>query len=520
MKRKKLVLVGFMGVGKSTAGAALASELGINFVDSDVIISERFGDRIQAREEEVILEILRGEAEVLALGGGALTSRTIRAEVDKHIPVYLEVSAEEAWRRVQKQKTNRPLADKWQDFLDLFDERTSTYEAVAYIKIPSGTTESDLSALLSAYSLTNKKVPKATRMLWAHTKNDNYPVYISKGLLGVAQELLGENKRYFLVTDEHVNAAHGEKLRRSLGKSLIGEFIIPTGERSKTLAQVEQILEAATGIGLRRGDTWIAFGGGVVGDLTGFCAATYQRGAPFVQIPTTLVGQSDAAYGGKTGVNLKTAKNYVGAFHQPAAVLVDTELLLSLPGEELSAGFAEVLKTALLAGGELWERVMEVHSIRETNIGNLDKVTEIVHLCAQVKTDIVASDECDENIRALLNLGHTFGHALEATTEYKQYGHGQAVAVGLLVALRLSEEVLGMNPQITTEVMNLLQRHELATTFVGPTTEELVTCMNKDKKNFGDETSWVLLSGIGDGKINCCVNEKLVTSVLTEFAMG
>ena len=184
------------------------------------------------------------------------------------------------------------------------------------------------------------------------------------------------------------------------------------------------MLGELTEAGARRDDLVLAFGGGVVGDLAGFCAATYQRGVPLVQAPTTLVAQVDSAYGGKTGVDLAAAKNYVGAFHMPIAVLTDPATLATLPAEELAAGFVEVLKTGLLAGGELWERVRGVGSLEPARLG------DVVFDCARTKIEIVAADERDSGKRAVLNLGHTVGHAIEAATGYARYRHGEAVGLG------------------------------------------------------------------------------------------
>ena len=204
------------------------------------------------------------------------------------------------------------------------------------------------------------------------------------------------------------------------------------GEEAKTLATAEGLLSELARAGVRRDDSLVAFGGGVIGDLAGFCAAVYQRGIPVVQVPTTVVAQVDSAYGGKTGVDLPEAKNYVGAFHQPAAVLADPAALQTLPRAELAAGFAEVVKTALIAGGRLWERVRAIESLDAT------AVAPLVFDCARTKIEIVAADEREGGRRAVLNLGHTVAHAIEVASGYGTYRHGEAVGLGLLAALRLS----------------------------------------------------------------------------------
>src|SRR5205085_1353708 len=223
---------------------------------------------------------------------------------------------------------------------------------------------------------------------------------------------------------------------------------IAPGEQQKTLAGAERVWRALVAAGATRADHLAALGGGVVGDLAGFCAATYQRGVPVVHVPTTLVAQVDSAYGGKTGVNLAEAKNYVGAYHQPATVLTDPSTLRTLPAEERAAGYAEVVKTALIAGGELWERVRS----GATDGTDLDTIVA----CARTKLAVVADDERDAGARQVLNLGHTVAHALETATGYARYRHGEAVALGLLATLRLSGQ-----DELRAEVSGLLEAHGL-----------------------------------------------------------
>ena len=229
--------------------------------------------------------------------------------------------------------------------------------------------------------------------------------------------------RAFCVSDEAVAALYGDRLGE-----LAATIAIAPGEQSKTLASAERVWQELVLAGMTRADHLVALGGGVVGDLAGFCAATYQRGVPVVQVPTTLVAQVDSAYGGKTGVDLPQAKNYVGVYHQPAGVIVDPDTLRTLPAAELAAGWVEVLKTALIAGGALWEAVS----------GGADVDAATILACARTKLAVVAEDERDAGRRQVLNLGHTLGHAIEAATGYGRYRHGEAVGLGLLAALRLS----------------------------------------------------------------------------------
>jgi shikimate kinase / 3-dehydroquinate synthase len=231
----------------------------------------------------------------------------------------------------------------------------------------------------------------------------------------------------------------------------------------------------------------LAFGGGVVGDLAGFCAATYQRGIALVQAPTTLVAQVDSAYGGKTGVDLAEGKNYVGAYHQPIAVLSDPRVLRTLPGEELAAGFVEVVKTGLIAGGDLWDRVRSIEAIDPASL------EDVIFECARVKVEIVAADERDGGRRAVLNLGHTVGHAIETATGYERYRHGEAVGLGLLAALRLSDA-----DGLRSEVEAILASHGLPISLdASVQTSRVIEAIGRDKKATEEGVGFVLLAEPG-----------------------
>jgi shikimate kinase/3-dehydroquinate synthase len=279
---------------------------------------------------------------------------------------------------------------------------------------------------------------------------------------------------------------------------------VPAGEQSKTLASAERVWHALVETGITRADHLVALGGGVAGDLAGFCAATYQRGVPVVQVPTTLVAQVDSAYGGKTGVDLPEAKNYVGAYHQPAGVLVDPDTLDTLPAAEAAAGWVEVLKTALIAGGSLWDSVSAGESVDERTI----------LACARTKLAIVAADERDAGRRQALNLGHTVGHAIESATGYGRYRHGEAVGLGLLVALRLSGR-----EDLRRQVAELLASHGLPVA-VSPAeapVEALIEAIGRDKKRTGAGVPFVLLTAPGEVRIGCEVAEAELRAALEEL---
>jgi len=248
-----------------------------------------------------------------------------------------------------------------------------------------------------------------------------------------------------------------------------------------------------------------ALGGGVVGDVAGFCAAVYQRGVGVVQVPTTLVSMVDSAYGGKTGVDLPEGKNYVGVYHQPRAVLADPRLLETLPAAEVAAGWAEVIKTALIAGGPLWSRVRR---------GDRTVDRDLVLACARTKLGVVARDERDAGRRQVLNLGHTVGHAIETATGYRRYRHGEAVGLGLLAALTLSGQ-----PELRSEVSDLLSMHELPTTLDPDVDHEVVlAAVQRDKKRRGGRVGFVLVEAPGEVRTGAPVAERDVRAALTELA--
>jgi shikimate kinase / 3-dehydroquinate synthase len=508
--RRALVLIGFMGAGKSTVARELAQALGVAALDSDELLAERLGHSparefelngeasFRAAEEALVCELLDGAlpGAVIALGGGSILSERVRTALEPHVVVLLDVQAERAWERVGAPESSagalgRPLARDREAFFALHAERDDLYQRHADAYVPSlalGDAARVLDALVALAA-----APAGTRLLWAQSASGDYPVLIGRGLLRAAGAPEGAElwpldrtrSRAFCVTDQAVGPLYCDQLSGLLGKIAIG-----SGEHEKTLAVAESVWAALIEAGVDRGDHLVALGGGVVGDLAGFCAASYQRGVPIVQIPTTLVAQVDSAYGGKTGVDLPQAKNYVGAYHQPAGVLVDPDTLESLPAAELAGGWVEVLKTALIAGGELWARVCTG--------ADLDDWTILA--CARTKLSVVAADERDGGRRQVLNLGHTVGHAIETATGYRRYRHGEAVGLGLLAALRLSGA-----EALREQVRELLLDRELPVSFDGASVEDVVAATARDKKRVGQTLPFVLLSEPGEPQTGCAV---------------
>ena len=385
---KHIALIGFMGAGKSTIGASVAELTARPFVDLDRLVERRQGEPIpelfrrgesefRASEEEALAEVLSGPEAVIALGGGAVLSPLNRARLRaRAFTVYLHVDTETAWERARG--SGRPLAQHEEDFRRLYESRQGVYEEAADA-VGRDADDVLLACLAVAVGPASGPVPGPTA----------------------------------LVADERVLELHPPPFEA-------GEtHTVPAGEAAKSLAVVERLWSE---LALGRDGTIVAFGGGSTTDVAGFVAATYLRGIAWTAVPTTLTGQVDAAIGGKTGIDTPHGKNLAGAFHFPQGVVIDPELLATLPERERRAGMAEVVKTGLLAGREVWRLPEE----------------EMIRACAAYKAAVVLSDPYEtEGRRTVLNLGHTFAHALEAGSGYR-VPHGEAVALGLLAALRLS----------------------------------------------------------------------------------
>ncbi len=507
--KPSLVFVGFMGAGKSTALRA-AREAGLPTVEIDELMEAAFGCTIaqaferhgeegfREREAEVVGSLLENAEDggAIALGGGSVLSPRIRAAMARHTVVWLQVDAAEAWRRIAH--SDRPLARDADTVGDLLATRLPLYEELADAVVPMGDRQIVRRALPALRELA--KLPAGTRLLWASAPGGEYPVLVGRGLIGCGWWPL--ESRRFVVTDRSVGPLYADRL-----EPVAGTVEIEAGETAKTLVNTEKVLRAMAREGMTRGDHVVALGGGVVGDLAGLVAHLYQRGVPVVQVPTTLVAQVDSAYGGKVGVDLPEGKNYAGAFQQPAAVIVDTEALRTLPPDELAAGFVEVLKTGLLAGGALWERVRGLERIDPAGLD------DVVFACARYKCAVVAADELDTGLRNVLNLGHTVGHAIESATGYTAYRHGEAVGLGLLAALRLSEA-----PGLRDEVETILDRHGLPTRLEVPIeVPEILDALGRDKKRTAAGVGFVLLRTPGKPEIGQLVDPGKVEQAVREL---
>lgn len=339
----------------------------------------------------------------------------------------------------------------------------------------------------------------------------SYPIVIGRGLLGGDADWSSyvHGPSCLIVTNETVAPLYADALRDSIHDKAIETVVLPDGEQHKTTDAVAQVIDRLVASGANRDVTVIALGGGVVGDIAGFAAACYMRGVAFVQVPTTLLAQVDSSVGGKTGVNHPGGKNLIGAFHQPQLVLIDTDTLSTLPEREMRAGMAEVIKHAAIVDEDYFSWLEEnVASILD---GEPAALARTIARSCEIKAAVVAEDEREHGKRALLNYGHTFGHAIENTAGYGRWLHGEAVAVGMLLAAELS----GLESAAAGRLRRLVEAVGLPTDLGDVDREAVLTAMQLDKKVLANQLRFILLRRLGEAYVTADVPAARVKDVLS-----
>ena len=328
-------------------------------------------------------------------------------------------------------------------------------------------------------------------------ENKGYSIYIGEKLLLKPQAFLGDHCKWIIITDSNIEKIYGDKIGQILDYLKPYKFIIPPGEESKNPNTMVNILSEMARLQFTRQDKIIAFGGGVVGDLAGFCASTYMRGIDFIQIPTTLLAQVDSSVGGKTGVNLPEGKNIMGAFYQPQLVLIDTALLKTLHCREVFSGLGEVIKYGIIHDYNFFKYIKD----NLTQVVNLSQeiMAYIIKRCCEIKAEIVSADEREKGIRKHLNLGHTIGHALETITNYSKYTHGEAVLIGMYYESIMARKMGMLENSYFEEITALIQGTGICLDINEFDQKELITIMGRDKKNTNNMVSFIL--PVGQGKV-------------------
>ncbi|WP_326940066.1 bifunctional shikimate kinase/3-dehydroquinate synthase AroKB [Actimicrobium sp. GrIS 1.19] len=529
-----------MGSGKTTVGRALARKLNKRFIDSDHEIEARTGASIplifeiegeasfRQREAEVIRELVTLDNVVVATGGGAILNPASRGLLAANgTVIYLRASVNSILQRTSHDR-NRPLlqtADPRQRIEELSREREPLYREIADIVIDTGRPNVQflVNAILNQLDQTGSSAANSAMPSHHHLSNPppaacadatvtlevslgdrSYPVAIGPALLDdvtlMARHVCGE--RAAIVTNTVVAPLYLERVTRTLaaaGKQVTA-IVLPDGEEEKTWANLMTIFDALLANKCDRKTTLIALGGGVVGDMTGFAAASYMRGVPLIQIPTTLLSQVDSSVGGKTGINHPLGKNMIGAFYQPRAVIADTATLDSLPARELSAGLAEVIKHGAIIDAEFFSWI-------EANMAallakDLAALAHAILRSCEIKVEIVRQDEREGGIRAILNFGHTFAHAIEAGLGYGTWLHGEAVGCGMVMAADLSHR-LGLLDALSKErITALVKAAGLPVVAPNLGVTNWLELMQVDKKNEGGTIRFILLQPLGAAKID------------------
>lgn len=543
---QNLFLIGLMGAGKTTIGRSLARKLGKRFIDSDHEIEARTGASIpwifeiegeasfRRREAEVIRDLSAQQGIVLATGGGAVLDPETRALLKaRGTVIYLRANVSSILIRTAHDK-NRPLlqtADPRKRLEELSAQREPLYRGIADLVIDTGrpNVQSMVQTILTQLEALEESGAKPAHsprpeapmteqsciFLNVELGERGYPIAIGDQVLSDAALLtrhIGGHK-VAIVTNSTVAPLYLERLAaplRAAGREVIS-VVLPDGEEHKNWASLMQIFDALLANKCDRKTTLVALGGGVIGDLTGYAAASYMRGVPFVQVPTTLLAQVDSSVGGKTGINHPLGKNMIGAFYQPRAVLADTSTLATLPQRELSAGLAEVIKHGAIIDLAFFGWI-------EHNIGKLmarDKAA-LAHAIArscEIKAEVVRQDEREGGLRAILNFGHTFGHAIEAGMGYGHWLHGEAVGCGMAMAADLSHRLGFVDAATVARVKALVAAAGLPTTAPDLGAARWLELMEVDKKNEGGAIKFILLKPLGSPSITTVPQELLLATL-------
>ena len=499
-----IVITGFMGAGKTTVGQILARMLKREFVDMDALIESRAGmsipqiferqgeEAFRAMERRLIYELALRNGLVIATGGGALIDDAMRETmIQSGLVVCLNASKADIRQRLAE-NANRPLAAGWES---LFEMRRSAYARMPFQIM---TTDKSPEAIAGEIAALDRGA------LYVNTPGGGgYPIYVGGGLLSwVAEEAesLGLARHVVVVSNETVAPLYAESLVRSLPNANL--IILRDGEAHKNLDIARAIYDELLALGADRSTTLIALGGGVIGDLAGYVAATYMRGIPLIQMPTTLLSMVDSSVGGKVGVDLPQGKNLIGAFKQPRSVIIDTDVLRSLPPLQWRCGMAEVIKHGLIARPALLN----------SDLWDLDRAENLVRQALQVKIDVVQVDPYERGVRAHLNLGHTFGHAIEKATEYA-VPHGEAVAIGIVKAARLSRNLGFIDDALVEQILKIMWQLELPTD-IALDPERWYAAMSTDKKWKAGASRFIVLKKLGEAAMVEGLSKRDILAVL------
>jgi shikimate kinase / 3-dehydroquinate synthase len=524
-----IVLVGFMGAGKSTVGPRVARKMGLPFLDTDALIEGRAGSSVsdifrergepafRELEREVVLETLSGPEAVVALGGGALSDPRVAQALEGKQVVYLDVSYPEARRRVGEGRS-RPMWHQ-EEARALYERRRDSYERLSQLRVTTDhRTPEQVAASIAVATGGRALAEEELRRVLVPLEERSYEIVVGRDLMARLDSVLPpspEADKAFLVTHDGLDrfAKEAEASLSARGLS-VERLRLAEGEPSKSLEVVAAMCAELAARGAHKRDLVVSMGGGVVCDVAGFCAAVYNRGMPLIHIPTTLLAQVDAAIGGKCGVNIPAGKNLIGTIYQPLVVICDVDLLNTLPEEEFRSGMAEVIKYGLIADpdllvdlGERYRRIYDGHSL---------SLVQLVSRSAAIKASFVAADEHDRGKRAFLNYGHTFAHAIETLQGFSGIRHGEAVSLGMMAAAYLSHELGRLGQDGVRTHRDALESVGLPVT-VKLDIDRMEEAWQHDKK-YVHGVRFVLLNEIGRPEAGISAHRSAVAAALQRLA--
>ena len=542
-KGENIILTGFSFTGKSEVGREVARRLGWRFVDSDDEIVALAGkdipdifaqdgeERFRELERQVLAKVCEGERLVISTGGGAIVDpRNRELFARRGVLICLEAKPQTIYNRLlaaqQTDHVVRPLlavADPLQRIEQLKASRQPYYALADWsVHTDNLTVEQVADEVIRGFrQLIGGGAPYFEGAAFTVTTPiESYPVFVGWGLLdelGHRMCQAGLGKLANIISDEEVFSVYGARANESLKQAgfSVESFVVPPGERTKTLDTAVKLYDWLVERRAERFHAIVALGGGMVGDLAGFVAATFLRGVPLVQVPTTLVAMADSAIGGKVAVNHPQAKNLIGAFYQPRLVIADVSTLSTLPKRELVSGWAEVIKHAVILDLDFF-RFLESHVERLLNL-EPEATSEAIRRSAWLKARVVTEDERERGRRMILNYGHTIAHGLEAATDYERFLHGEAVAIGMMGAALLSQRLGLISSDVVACQRKLIQSFGLPTSCAYVDTAAVKRAMELDKKVRERAVRWVLLEDIGKAVLRDDVPVADVVAVLEEI---
>jgi shikimate kinase/3-dehydroquinate synthase len=538
-EKANIILTGFSFTGKSVVGKEVARQLGWHFIDSDEeivalaekpipdIFAEDGEEHFRGLERQVLEKACQGRGYVIATGGGAvLDSRNRELFAQSGAVVCLEAKPQTIYERLCATQNDstvvRPLlavANPLERITQLKASRQPYYATADWsVYTDNLSLDEVVGDVIRGFGQARAGQGHAPFVVTTHT--ESYPVFVGWGLLddlGRRMRQIGLSDCANIISDENVFLHHGDRAKNSLEQAGfdVESFLVPPGETTKTIDTAVKLYDWLVMRRAERAHAVVALGGGMVGDLAGFIAATFLRGLPLVQVPTSLIAMADAAIGGKVAINHPQAKNLIGAFYQPRLVMADVSTLATLPKRELASGWAEVVKHALILDPEFLE-FLEAHA-KGLPALEAAATTEAIKRSASLKARVVSQDEKEQGKRMILNYGHTIAHGLEASTGYERFLHGEAVAIGMTGAAMLSERLGLISRDIVGRQGRLLERFGLSTTCPNVDIDAVLKAMALDKKVREQAVRWVLLEDIGKTVVRDDVSQEVVIGVLKEL---